>query len=223
MDRLELCPGDQILFVKIASVDSTKEQQVLHVFEGVVCEVHRKSAYVNVEMNAPKQMQKMRLDLYQHMVEFELLRLFRPAPGHHHGPVGFYLTEPTDIWLDIDDKIQLTKQGGTTHKPIDPNHAYTPEVFEARVVAISAHLCYITPLLSVSKIAETLSDPPPPPPPPEKLGESKNDPLTKKTSEAGEWVPRNTLRFQQFIKRRHKPKHLSLIPHTPIQNQFTYH
>jgi hypothetical protein len=173
------------------------------------------------------------------MIEFELLRLFRPAPGHHHGPIGAYLTEPTNIWLDIGDKIQIIKQGGIAHKPLHPNETYAPEVFSARVLAISSYLCFIAP----THKPLTVSQPPKPIDPSatktttdavvgnsvqtnaqksenKLLPQNKSLPIadTEGTiddatdSLKGEWVPRNTLRFQSFLRRGPKLTQLTLLP-----------
>lgn len=155
--RLHFDPRDRILFLHHGSN---------RVFEGWVSDVDRQSTLVRISIplrrkrissSSPREQSLcVQLDNYRHFKDYDLISLFRPAFPQLHAPPGFYLNHSTtDLWLDIDDVIEIVKQGSVAHKKID---TFEPQTFVARVTCVNDITCRIVPVHAPAP------DPPPPPP-----------------------------------------------------------
>jgi hypothetical protein len=158
------------------------------------------------------------LDATLHGQAYELLALFRPAmPSGGGGLPGAYVNAvDRALWLEVDDVIVLTKQGGRVH-PVggsNPHHggaattsatgstddvAYEPEAFEARVTAVAVLACRIEPVRPIVSRRNATGKPMP-----RVSGRTRWSNLDGSLTLSGtqpEWVPRNTLRFRRFVRR----------------------
>ena len=137
--RLHFEPCDRILFVHH---DSNR------IFEGSVSDVDRR--YTHVSINVPikdarrSKRISVRLNVYRHFKQFELISLFRPTIPQLHAPPGFYLNHSTtDLWLDLDDIIEIVAQGSHVQHQQD---TFDPQIFKAKVSSVNEITCQIIPI-----------------------------------------------------------------------------
>jgi hypothetical protein len=184
----------------------------------------------------------VQLDNYRNFKDYELIFLFRPGFPQLHAPPGFYLNfVTTDLWLDVDDVIEIVKQGSIVQKRTD---TFQPQTFAARVTSVNDITCRIIPINAPT---------PPFTSAPNNNANENNDntintinnnnnnnsnnnsnssnrsmvnasgisstaqliALESASGLAPEWVSRNTLRFRGFIKKsslRKNSLHFNLVP-----------
>lgn len=199
--RLSFFPRDRILFLHLGCN---------RVFEGVVTRVDMRFTHVSVSIpNHVKALKiGLKLDVNRAFQDYELISMFRPAAFQVDAPPGFYLNHAaTDLWLELDDLIEIIQQGAKEFQPSSGTSSsnrdvFNPKTFIARVVTITDILCKIIPQTEKSEPEKSQKE--------EKKESMKvvlggeEELISSVVNDGGmisEWIPRNTLRFRRYIKR----------------------
>jgi hypothetical protein len=184
--RLDFHPGDRILFLHLGcnrvfeGAISDVDHKHAHVDINIPTISDNKALNADeLELAATKSMKPgfatkmmttaktkksihvaIRLNVSRNLKEYELISLFRPSIPQLHIPPGFYLNHAaTDLWLDVDDVVEIVKQGSPVEHHGD---TYDPQTFVARVTSVNAMTCRIVPEDKTSAAVTTATSVRPP-------------------------------------------------------------